>query len=190
MSDDQSIDWKAIWQDLDWDNPARQEEVTRQRLSHRARQYAALVSEAQDDARLLTVLTFDLGTERYAVDVMQVRGVRTLPHVTPVPGIPPFYRGVVNLRGQIITVMDLRIFFGLPADDQKLPGELVIARANDLELGLLTHHVRGVESLSTQELEPLGDVRYARGVTASRTVLLDIAAIFGDERLVIGGGDE
>jgi purine-binding chemotaxis protein CheW len=190
MTDDQLIDWQSIWRQIELDEGTRREEATREQLRQRARQYAAPLAAVEDSATLQSVLAFDLGAEQYAVDVMLVQAVRILPRITPVPGTSRFYRGVVNLRGQIISVIDLRIFFDIPVDENNPPGELVMMRANNLEIGLLAHHVHGVMTIPNSEIQPMPEVRYARGVTANRLVLLDIAALFEDERLIIGGTDE
>jgi purine-binding chemotaxis protein CheW len=185
------IDWKSLWEELDWDHADRQERAAQERLRQRARQYASLPPEDKDQAASsLTVLAFTLESELYGIDVMLVRGVRSVSEITPVPGTPQFYAGVVNVRGQIITVLDLRQFFGIEAGARKDPGELIIVQANQLEIGLLAHHVRGVMSVPAADIEPLEDIRYARGMTAERMILLDVARMFEDERLVIGGADE
>jgi purine-binding chemotaxis protein CheW len=185
------IDWKSLWEELDWDHADRRERAAQERLRQRARQYASLPPEDTDQAASsLTVLAFTLESELYGIDVMLVRGVRSVSAITPVPGTPQFYAGVVNVRGQIITVLDLRQFFGIEVGARKEPGELIIVQANQLEIGLLAHHVRGVMSVPAVDIEPLEDIRYARGMTAERMILLDVARMFEDERLVIGGADE
>jgi purine-binding chemotaxis protein CheW len=185
------IDWKSLWEELDWDQAERQERAAQERLRQRARQYASLPPEEQDQAASVqTVLAFSLESEVYGIDVMLVHGVRSVSQITPVPGTPDFYAGVVNVRGQIVTVLDLRRFFGMEAGTRKDPGELIIVRANQLEIGLLAHHVRGVVGVPAASIEQLEDIRYARGMTAERMILLDIARMFEDERLVVGGVDE
>ncbi|MBZ0303209.1 MAG: chemotaxis protein CheW, partial [Anaerolineae bacterium] len=68
----------------------------KQRLQQRARLYAAPNQRIEiAPENVLTVLTFELGSEHYGVDVMKVRGVRTISRITRVPGTPNFYRGVV-----------------------------------------------------------------------------------------------
>ncbi len=191
MTDEQTIDWKSLWRELDWDDATRNREANERRLQHRARQYAALLPDANsEDGKPQVVLAFQLGIERYALDVMCVRAVRTITHITPVPGVPRFYRGVVNLRGQITTVMDLRLFFDMDFIDQRPPEELALVRANNLEIGILAHHVEGVMDIPPRVIEPLTDVRYARGVTSSGLVLLDIESLFADERLIVGGTED
>lgn len=177
------IDWRSIRESLAWDEDQQQELL----LRIRAAQYAIPTrnTDGQTAGSRLTTLTMMLGSERYGIDVMFVRSIRTLPKITPVPGIPHFYRGVVNLRGQIITVLDLQRFFDLPA--QSSYQELVIVQSNQLEIGLLTTQVQGIEVISTSSIQLIESVRYARGVTPDQLVILDIASLFEDERLVIGG---
>jgi purine-binding chemotaxis protein CheW len=141
----QQIDWEAVWQTLNWDDETRDKVAEATRLRQRAEQYAAPPREAKVDDDALTVLAFELGGEHYGVDVMLVRGVRSMTKIARVPGIPSFYRGVVNVRGQILTVLDLRTFFDIPAASDHVPDELVTVRANDLEIGLLADSVSGVD---------------------------------------------
>lgn len=188
-----SIDWDAIWSSLTWDDAADDETRLRERLRLRARQYAAPKIQAGAPAAeaALSVLVFDLGGERYGVDVMTVRRVRTIGHITCVPGIPRFYRGVVNVRGQVITVLDMRLFFDMPAgDDARPPTELVVVQSGRLEIGMLAHNVQGVIAVARSEIEPVDNIRYALGVTTDRLVLLDVPHLFEDERLLVGSKDE
>lgn len=191
MSDEQEFDWQTIWEELDFDDDNRRKQVLQQRLRQRAEQYAAPLDDNQVDSdSAYKVLEFDLGGERYSVDVMKVTAIRTAPNITPVPGTPPFYRGVVNLRGRITTVMDLRYFFDLSIEEKKPPNELVVVSEKQLEIGLLSHHVRGVRDVAFTDVEPTTFIRYTHGVTADQLVLLDVGAMFEDERLLVGGGDE
>jgi len=187
----QQIDWEAVWQTLNWDDETRNKVSEANRLRQRAEQYAAPPRERKVDEDALTVLAFDLGGERYGVDVMLVRGVRALSKIARVPGIPPFYRGVVNVRGQILTVLDLRTFFDIPvADEETMPPELVIVRSNNLEIGLLAHGVSGVVTVPREAIVPADNIRYALGVTADHLVLLNIEQMFDDDRLIVGGKDD
>lgn len=184
------IDWDALRAELQWDDSDYEAHVERDRLVRRAQQYAAAQTDEYVDAETLSVLVFDLGGERYGIDVMLVRGLRDLPHLTPVPGSPRFYTGVVNLRGQIVTVMDLRPFFDMTVNDAQSPAELVVVKSGRLELALLAHHIHGVKAIPQADIASTGEIRYTRGVTADRLVLLDIAAMFEDERLITGGPEE
>jgi purine-binding chemotaxis protein CheW len=188
----EQINWDEIWESFAWNDTADAEDAIAKRLQQRARQYAAptrRLDVAAEDAR--TVLTFGLADERYGVDVMVVRGVRTINRVVRVPGTQPFYRGVVNVRGQVITVMDLRLFFDIPVrDDLNAPDELVVVQAAGLEIGLLAHDVEGVAMIPTSEFEPVDNMRYAFGVTKNQLTLLDIQRLLEDDQLIVGGKEE
>lgn len=187
----EKIDWQAVWSSLGWEDSASGDEASRQRLRQRARQYAAPKAESVADSTNKTVLTFTLGEEHYGVDVMVVRSVRSVSHITRVPGVPLFYRGVVNVRGQVMTVLDLRAFFDMPVDDEPASEyELVVVRGGQLTLGLLAHHVEGVVTIPQADIGVVDHIRYAAGVTADRLVLLDVERLFEDQRLVVGGKED
>jgi purine-binding chemotaxis protein CheW len=173
-----TIDWDAVWKSLAWDDPASGEERLASQLRERARQYAAPLAESEQ-AEGKAVLRFTLGDEQYGIDVMTVRSVRSVGHITRVPGVPHFYRGVVNVRGQVITVLDLRLFFDMVVPDES---------ATSCEL--VAHHVEGVVVIPINEIEAVDHVRHADGVTADRLVLLNIERLFEDTRLVVGGKEE
>ncbi|NWG16313.1 MAG: purine-binding chemotaxis protein CheW [Chloroflexi bacterium] len=183
-----SIDWETVWKSLDWDDEQRQQAAERERLRQRARQYAAppaAQAAAPEDSRPL--LIFTLGRERYGVDVMLVRGVRTARTIARLPGAPSFYRGVTNVRGRIITVMDLRYFFDIPVEaDAENPVELVITRSNDLEIGLLAHQINGISAVSPATIKPVEHMPYMAGMTADRVIVLQMAWLLADERLIVG----
>ena len=187
------IDWATLWKSLDWEDESHRREAAHQRLHKRALQYAKPVEDADIVGDTHTLLVFHLGTETYAVDVMVVRGIRLLAEmtkITRVPGAPRFYRGVVNIRGQITSVLDLRLFFEMTVDEQSRPRELVIVQANKLEIGLLADHVEGVMTIPHEAIEPLEDTHYALGITMERQIVLDVEQMFTDDRLIIGGVDE
>ncbi|MFN8371748.1 MAG: chemotaxis protein CheW [Anaerolineae bacterium] len=185
----QPINFQTIWNSLEWHDDTQLVTI-QQRLKQRAQLYAAPLKERATLEDVENILAFQLGEERYGVDVMLVRAVRPVARITRVPATPPFYRGVINIRGQIITVLDLRLFLEINVNDSTPPQELVIVRAIGLEIGLLAHHISGVTSLRHSDIQSPGDTRFARGVTSDRLVLLNIGQIFESERLIIGGAEE
>jgi purine-binding chemotaxis protein CheW len=185
-----SFDLQKLWEELNQDETERQEQNLRNQLEQRAKQYAAqpedTIAYAEDE--IIRVLAFRLGKERYGVDVTIVRNVRTIEKITRVPATPMFYHGVVNVRGQIISVLDLRLFFGLIADDlSKL--ELILVESSDLSIALLAEHIEEVQIIPLTHIEA-GNVRYARGVTKERLIILDTDILLSDERLIVGGEND
>lgn len=187
-----SINWESIWQSLDWDDADRQQQAIKERLHQRAQQYAKPAKQHESYQsgldNVYQLLTFNLGSERYGIDVNVVTSVRSTSKLTRVPGAPPFYRGVVNVRGQIITVLDLRILLSLGVDNSIIPPELVVVEYDKLELAILADHVSDVERIPVEAVEPI-EMTYARGVTLGRLVVLDTEQLLTDERLIIGGVD-
>jgi len=195
------IDWQHIYTVLDWDAPERRARIEAERLQRRARQYAqADETEAVADSDAFTLLTFTLAGESYGIDVQAVRGVRPLPPLAYVPGSPTFYAGIVNVRGQIVSVLDLRLLFNLhldvdstrpdvPAVDTALLPEIVLVTAHGLHLALMVERVGDVVRVPAAAIEPL-QIPYAHGMTASRLVVLDIDDLLADERLRVGRLDE
>lgn len=190
--DTTNIDWRTIWESLDWDDTDRQQEAIRERLKQRAQQYAQPAKHQttyqEDREEAYQLLTFRLGSERYGVDVRLVTSVRSIGKMTRVPGAPSFYRGVVNIRGQIVTVLDLRIMLSLGMDTSELPPELIVVENQMIELAILADHVSDVERIPVDAVEPI-EMKHAHGVTSNRLVVLDIEQLLSDERLFVGGVD-
>ena len=111
--------------------------------------------------------------------------------LTPLPCTPPFVLGIVNVRGRILPVLDLKKFFDLPEQGLTDLHRLILVRGNDLELGLLADVIVGVRSIPVDSLQPslptLTGIRsdYLKGVTAERLVVLDLARILADPKIIV-----
>jgi purine-binding chemotaxis protein CheW len=108
-----------------------------------------------------------------------------------VPCTPPFVLGLINVRGQIMSVIDLKKFFDLPEKGLTDLNKVIIVSDDKMEFGILADNVLGVRSLPLAELQPalptLTGVReeYLKGVTRERTVILDGKKLLGDRKIVI-----
>lgn len=177
----------------DWKPREPTEEEIQKILYRRARSLAkpSESSEALDDVR--RVLLFTLGSERYAVPVINVQRIKLLDQLTPIPCTPAFYKGVANVRGKIISVLELRKLFEMPTDpaEEEMPTTLVVIAAAGLEISLLAHEVTGVTDLTLSELkspsESLVGISpdYIAGTTAEGTILLDVEMLLSDSRLIV-----
>ncbi|HJV65452.1 MAG TPA: chemotaxis protein CheW [Geomonas sp.] len=103
-------------------------------------------------------LTFRLGEESFAVDVGKVREILDFSTVTRVPQTPAYMRGVINLRGSVVPVMDLRLKFGMAVADQTAESCIIVvemALAGELlVLGMLADAVQEVIELAPEQIEP------------------------------------
>jgi purine-binding chemotaxis protein CheW len=137
----------------------------------------------------IEVLEFSLAQERYAVETRYVREVHPLKDLTPLPCTPPFVLGIVNVRGHILSVLDLKKFFDLPEPGLTDLHRIILVRGH--ELGLLADAIAGVRSIPLESLQPslptLTGIRgdYLKGVTADRLVVLDLARILADPKIIV-----
>lgn len=100
------------------------------------------------------MVVLDVGEESYGIPVQRVREIIRVPPVTRVPNGPSFLEGVVNLRGQVIPVMDLRKHLGIPAGDETRRSRVVVAELGRHTVGLVVDGVSQVVMVATNEVEP------------------------------------
>ena len=153
----------------------------------------ALAREAKMETAgsTIDVLEFDLAYERYGFELAYIREVCPLAELTPLPGTPDFVLGIVNVRGRVVSVIDIGKFFDLP--DKRLSdlNKVVILTGDTREFGVLTDRIIGTRSLFTatlqESLPTLTDVRsqYLKGVTGEHLIVLDAGKILRDEKLVV-----
>ena len=166
-------------------------ELERHILKTRAQALAAEPTRVAGAGEIIEVVEFDLATERYAFPIADVREVCMLHDLTPVPCTPAFVLGIMNLRGEIRTVIDLKKFFDLPDAGLTQLNQILLLEHEDLQLGILADTIRGVRHIPLADLQPslptLTDIRadYLRGVTGDRLVVLDAAKLLTDPRLLV-----
>ena len=152
---------------------------------------------AQSVKEISTYLTFGLGEETFALDVGNVREVLDLVNVTRVPRTPEFMRGVINLRGGVVPVVDMRIKFGLPATEDTVDTCIIVGEVElDGEttvIGALADSVKEVFQIDAEEIEPPPSIGmqlntdYIRGMGKQEEefiIILDVNRIFNSEELL------
>jgi purine-binding chemotaxis protein CheW len=160
-------------------------------LRARARALARPPAHTPVADTLLEVLEFHLAQERYAIETRYVREVCPLKDLTPLPCTPPFVLGIVNVRGRILPVLDLKQFFDLPEQGLTDLHRIILLEGHDVELGLLADATVGVRSIPADSVQPslptLTGIRgeYLKGVTAERLIVLDVARILGDPNIIV-----
>lgn len=98
-------------------------------------------------------VTFRLGDETYGIDVLKVQEVLRVSEISPVPGALSFVIGIINLRGNVVTVLDARHRFGLPPKDPDDSSRIIVVDACDKVVGLLVDSVSEVAYLPAGEIE-------------------------------------
>jgi len=151
----------------------------------------AQIPPAAETGETIPVVVFAVGEEMYAIEAKHVEGVYPLEGLTPIPCTPDFVVGVVNLRGRILSVLDLHRFLGLQGVATGGQAQVIAVSAAGLELGLVASEVRTVTTLPVASLGPalpttgMTAAQYTRGVTSDLLVLLDLQALLQDPRIVV-----
>jgi purine-binding chemotaxis protein CheW len=161
--------------------------VLRQRAKELAREPAA-----RDEAgKSVDVVEFLVAHERYGIESRYVREVYPLKELSPLPSVPPFVRGVINFRGRIVSVVDLKRFFELPEKGLSDLNKVLIVSTERMELGILADAVAGLRRVPVGELQTslptLTEIRaeYLKGVSGDRLVILDAETMLADPKLVV-----
>jgi purine-binding chemotaxis protein CheW len=165
----------------------------RQKILHaRARLLATgIKAKATSTYSLLEVVEFILGPERYGIELSHIREIHPLSEFTPLPCTPPFVLGLVNVRGQILSIIDIKKVFDLPEKGLTDLNKVIIVKANHMEVGILADAIVGVRSIAQEELHPalptLTGIRaeYLKGITKDPMVVLDVEKILSDEKILV-----
>ncbi len=164
-------------------------ELQREILRGRAR---ALAQEAPAPAGASSeVLEFILAQEHYAIESAWVREVVPLRELTPLPGVPAFVLGIIHLRGQIVSVLDLKKFFELPDKGLSDLDKAIVLSDGAMQFAILADRIVGVRRLLLTDLQPplatLTGIRadYLLGITRQREVLLDGRKLLADLAIVV-----
>ena len=134
--------------------------------------------QQQPEDPVLRWVTFRLDKEKYCINVMQVQEVLRISEIAPVPGAPAFVLGIINLRGNVVTVVDTRKRFGLMPKDVDEASRIVIIEVNSNVIGMLVDSVADVVDLRKTEIEGAPNVgtdessKYIQGVASRENELL------------------
>lgn len=112
-------------------------------------------------------LTCRLGRETYGIDILKVQEIRELERVTRVPHVSPFVRGVINLRGAIVPIVDLGLLFGFPEPLPLEKASVIVLNVDHRMVGLVVAGVSDVVALAEHEILPppeLGDRAIGRAI--------------------------
>ena len=110
-------------------------------------------NEQSEQDEILQWVTFRLAGETYGINVMQVREVLKHTDIAPVPGAPSYVMGIINLRGNVVTVIDTRMRFGLPDKELSSQSRVVIIECEKQVIGFLVDSVAEVVYLYSSEIE-------------------------------------
>jgi purine-binding chemotaxis protein CheW len=135
-------------------------------------------------------VTFRLGDEIYGIDVLQVQEVLRITEISPVPGAPHYVLGIINLRGNVVTVIDARNRFGLPPKETDDASRIIVVDAFDKVVGLLVDNVSEVAYVPNSQIEVGPNVgaddgnKFVSGVSnrdGDLLIMVDLAKLINTE---------
>lgn len=160
-------------------------------LRSRAKRLSQEIESDGTDEEYFEILEFLLAREAYAIETPFVREVYPMTELTPLPCTPAFVFGLINVRGQILTVIDMKKFFDLPERGITNLNKVIVVRKDAMELGILADEIIGIRNIPVNGLQPplstMTDIHaeYLKGVTGERLIVLDMERFLTDRRLII-----
>ncbi len=121
----------------------------------------------------IELLTFRLADQEYALDIMSVREIRGWTHATQLPHAPAYMKGVINLRGTVLPVMDLGLRLGLPPREENERNVIIVVKSDDVMTGLLVDAVSDIVAVTSEDLQPPPELSssIAEGVVSALTLI-------------------
>ena len=160
-------------------------------LRSRAKKLSQEIESKETGEEYFEVLEFLLAQETYAIETNFVREVYPMTELTPLPCTPVFVFGLINVRGQILTVIDMKKFFDLPEKGITNLNKVIVVRKDTTELGILADEIIGIRNLPVNELQPpLSTMtgihaEYLKAITGERLIVLDMERFLTDRKLIV-----
>ena len=160
-------------------------------LKKRAVEMSREPGQDRSGRNFLNIISFSLAGETYGLETEFVDEIFQLKEFTPLPGVPSHILGVVNIRGQILAIVDLKFFFNLPFNGIGELNKVIVLRNAQMEFGILADAVYGSQSIDYKEIMPVPQTvggiggTYTKGVTKEHLIILSGEALLMDNRLVI-----
>jgi purine-binding chemotaxis protein CheW len=140
---------------------------------------------------VLQWVTYQLEDEVYGINVMQVQEVLRLTEIAPVPGAPPYVLGIINLRGNVVTVIDGRARFGLPLKEATDESRIIVAEVAGHVIGMLVDSVTEVVYLQQSDIDTAPNIsddssRFIQGVSKRDRyllILVDVNKLLSEEEI-------
>lgn len=160
-------------------------------LEERAAALAKVPGDTQKDTIFKEYVTFHLGEERYGFDVQLVEEIQLAGGLTGIPCTPDFVVGAVNVRGCILPVLDVKRLFNLPATGSSGGAKIIVISSDESRMGILADSVDevliiGANEISSQISTLSGATEeFIDGVTNEGIIILDMASLAADKRLII-----
>ncbi len=160
-------------------------------LHSRAEAFSREPEKKDEDQNTIEILEFVLAYERYGVESSFIQEVYPMKTFTQLPCTPPFVLGIINARGRIISVLDIKKFFDLPEKGLTDLNKVIILHSAKMEFGILADAISGMRKIPLaklqQELPTLTGIRadFLKGVTPDGIIILDGEKFLNDNKIII-----
>jgi purine-binding chemotaxis protein CheW len=157
------------------------------------------VNVAVDHSMDLKFLRFELSGEYYGLDILKIMEINGMMDITAVPQTPRFLRGLINLRGKVIPVIDLRLKFGLPEEAYTERTSIIVIEFGTItgptQMGIVVDRVSEVITINAADIDPAPEFgtrlksEYIKGMAKTKNeviIILDIDLILTDQELTFG----
>jgi purine-binding chemotaxis protein CheW len=128
-------------------------------------------------------IAFHIGNQTYCIDIMAVREIRGWTPATPLPHAPGFVRGVINLRGAVLPVVDLAARLGLPPSEPTARHAVIVVQFSGQVVGFLVDSVSNIITIAPEEIQPTPEVAsesvkaFIRGIIAADKQMISVLAV-------------
>jgi purine-binding chemotaxis protein CheW len=160
-------------------------------LESRARDLASELNVGEKGDNLMDIIEFEIASEHFAVESHLIQEIYPMNDLTPLPCVPSSVMGIVNVRGKILSVINLKKLFDLDDTEGTDPGKVIILHSENMEFGIQADRVSGMRSIDKSKLQTevpaFTGIRkdYLKGITADRIVILDGKKMLNDLRLTV-----
>ena len=160
-------------------------------LKQRAQALAQVPGHTHEHQASIDIIEFDLAAETYGIASAFVREIYPLKDFTPLLGVPPFVLGIINVRGEILSVIDLKKFFNLPEKGLGDLNKVIILQNDQMAFGILADAIIGAHPIPSNAIQSppatVSDVgaEYLMGVTAKGVIILNAENLLSDEKIIV-----
>jgi purine-binding chemotaxis protein CheW len=166
-------------------------EETRAILKKRARVLGQEPGKIESEENVMDVVVFRLSQETYGIESSFIREVYPLKDITVLPCTSSFVLGIINVRGKILSVIDLKIFFQLPEKGLGDLNKIIIIHNEMMEFGILADAILGTRRIPHDTIQPslptvtgIGG-EFLKGIAQESVILIDAGKILGNEKIIV-----
>jgi purine-binding chemotaxis protein CheW len=160
-------------------------------LKSRAIEMAKEPEQKPEGSEYFGIIAFSLSDENYGIESDFVSEVYHFKEFTSLPGVPAYILGVINVRGTILEVIDLRKFFNLPEKGLGELNKVIILRNDQMEFGILADVVHGTQMIALEDIKAIPHTlsgigeEYLKGVTKEHLIILSAENLLSDKSIVV-----